>query len=82
MTRANKPVPGVQIACFDLCQAIGMEIEGFGQRITADAVHFPATHKHIKSNLDRLKRFADRALVAIDAAQSDWHKEIDHDDPC
>lgn len=76
MTRPNRPVPGIQIACFELCQAIGMEIEGYGQRITGDAVHYPATHKQVRAALQSLKLFADRSLTAIDVARSDWEKEM------
>lgn len=68
----RKPVSGIQIACFDLCQNIGMEIEAAAHRITAAAVHFPATHEQVRTNLEALKRFADRAL---DAAQAEWRKE-------
>ena len=76
MTRPSKSVPAIQVACFELCQAIGMEIEGYGQRITGDAVHFPATHKQVTAALQSLKLFADRSLAAIDVAQSDWKKEM------
>lgn len=76
MTRPSKSVPAIQIACFELCQAIGMEIEGYGHRITGDAVHFPATYKQVKAGLQALKLFADRSLAAIDVAQSDWKKEV------
>lgn len=66
---------GIQIACFDLCQNIGMEIEERGRSITASAVHFPVTHSQVKSSLEALKAFTERALVAIDVAQADWRKE-------
>jgi hypothetical protein len=68
-------VSAVQIACFDLCHEIGLTVIGIGQGITADAVHFPVTHAHVKASLERLKSFADRALVSIDTAQADWRKE-------
>ena len=74
-TTRRKSVPGIQIASFDLCQNIGMEIEEAGRRITAHAVHFPATHAQIKANLQALKQFADRALTVIDMAQAEWRKE-------
>jgi hypothetical protein len=76
MTRSSKPVPGIQIACFDLCHEIGLEIISRGQGITADAVHFPVTHAHVKAGLEGIKAFADRALAAIDVAQAEWNKEM------
>ena len=75
MTRPNKSVSGIQIACFNLCQIIGMEIEERGRRIHSDGIFFPATHGQIKSTLETLKLFADKALAAIDVARADWNKE-------
>lgn len=70
----SRGVSGIQIACFDLCQNIGMEIEERGRGITANAVHFPATHAQVKTSLEALKRFSDRALAVIDLAQDEWRK--------
>lgn len=71
----RRSVPGIQIECFNLCQTIGMEIVERGHGITANAVHFPVTHSQVKSSLEALKAFTERALVAIDVAQSEWRKE-------
>lgn len=65
---------GLQIACFDLCQQIGMEIETRGRAITSAAVHFPATHDRIKASLAALHAFADRAGAAVEAAHAAWRK--------
>ena len=72
---------GIQIACFDVCQNIGMEIKECGERITVDAVHFPATHAQITTNLQALKRFADRALAVLDAAHVEWRLAHDLSQP-
>lgn len=68
------PARSLQIACFDMCQQIGMEIEARGRSITSYGVHFPATYTQIKQTLAAIRAFTDRADAAIDIAHEDWKK--------
>lgn len=62
------------IAGFDLCHCIGLEIEQIGRSVSAYGVHFPATVNQVRSALERVKSFADRARIAVDSAHADWEK--------
>lgn len=69
--KPSKP-PRNFVSYFTLCQTIGGELEEAGHRICLDAVHAPAMHRLMIQELERVKRFCERGIAAINAAQERW----------
>jgi hypothetical protein len=62
-------VRGKQIACFHLCQNIGLRLEDEGRSISAAGINFELFSGSIVSSLETLKLFIDYSLKQIRLAK-------------
>lgn len=72
-TRLHKP-PRNYISYLALCDAISGEIEDASRRIGKAGIYAPLFHSQIVGDLQSLKRFCDRAIKAVNAAQAQWER--------